>query len=84
MEERLVVVDVVDADDDLGGAAERVWAAGRVIVGGGDVEDVLRSPEPGGGASSQLDDACTFTHTHTLVFTFLFFFPHCFEQTAFY
>lgn len=66
MEERLVVVDVVDADDDLGGAAERVRAARRVVVGGGDVENVLRSPEPGGGAPSQLDDACTHTQTQSL------------------
>lgn len=65
VEERLVVVDVVDADDDLGGAAERVRAARRVVVSGGDVENVLRSPKPGGGAPSQLDDACTRTHTHT-------------------
>lgn len=57
LEDGLVVVDVVDSHDDLGGAAERVRAAGRVVVRGGDVEDVLRPPEPGGRAPPQLDDA---------------------------
>ena len=57
-EDRLVVVDVVDPHDDLGGAAERERAAGRVVVRGRDVEDVLRSSQPGGGAPPQLDDAC--------------------------
>lgn len=65
LEHRLVVVDVIDSHDDLGGAAERIWPAGRVVVRRGDVEDVLRPPEPGRGAPAQLDDACAHTHTHT-------------------
>lgn len=57
VEQRLVVVDVVDPHDDLGGAAERVRPPRRVVVRGRDVEDVARPPEPRGGAPPQLDDA---------------------------
>lgn len=60
-EDRLVVVDVVDAHDDLSGAAEGVRSPGGVVVRGRDVEDVLRPPESGRGAPPQLDDACTQT-----------------------
>lgn len=42
MEKRLVVVDVVDADDHLGGATEWERTSGGVVVCGCDVEDVLR------------------------------------------
>lgn len=54
---RLVVVDVIDPNDDLCGAAEWIGATGSIVICGGDVEDVLRAPEPGGWAPSQLDDA---------------------------
>lgn len=57
LEHRLVVVDVVDPHDDLGGAAEWIRPAGRVVVGGGDVEDVLRPSEPRRRTPAQLDDA---------------------------
>lgn len=61
LEDRLVVVDVVDSHHDLGGAAERERAAGRIVVRGGDVEHVLGPSEPGGGTPPQLDDACAQT-----------------------
>ena len=57
LEHRLVVVDVVDPHDDLGGAAERIRPAGRVVIGGGDVEDVLQPSEPRRRTPAQLDDA---------------------------
>ncbi len=38
MENRFVVVDVVDSYDDLGGAAERVRPTGRIVICGCDVD----------------------------------------------
>lgn len=46
LEDGFVVVDVVDSYNDLGGAAKRVWPPGRVVVRGGDVENIPRSSEP--------------------------------------
>lgn len=59
LEDRFVVVDVVDSYDDLGRAAQRVRSTRRVVIRGGDVENVLRSPEPGRRTPPQLDDAYT-------------------------
>lgn len=57
LEDGLVVVDVVDSYDDLRRAAERIRTAGRVIVRGGDVEDVLWSSQSGRWTPPELDDA---------------------------
>lgn len=56
---RLVVVDVVDSNNDLSRAAEWVRPTRRIIISGGDVEDVLRPPQPRRRTSAQLNDACT-------------------------
>ena len=56
IEDGLVVVDVVDAHDDLGRATEGQGPAGVVVVGRRDVEDVLGPAESGRRAAAQLDD----------------------------
>lgn len=61
LKDGFVVVDVVDANDDLGGAAEREGSAGRIVVRGSNVEDILGPFEPGRWTPPQLDDACTQT-----------------------
>lgn len=59
LEDGFVVVDVVDSYNDLGGAAQRVRAPGRVVVRGGDVENVPGSSEPRRRTPAELDDAYT-------------------------
>lgn len=61
LKDRLVVVDVIDSHDDLGGAAERVWSSRRVVIGGGNIENVLGPSEPRRWTPPQLDDAYTQT-----------------------
>lgn len=63
LEDGFVIVNVVDPHDDLGGAAERVRPPRGVVVGGGDVEDVLRPPQAGRRTAAKLDDA--YAHRHT-------------------
>lgn len=57
VEDGLIVVDVVYAHDDLGGATEWVGPTGGIVVRGRDVEDVLGAPQPRGRASAQFDDS---------------------------
>lgn len=56
LEHWFVVVDVIYSHNDLRGAAERVRPTGRVVIGGSDVEDVLRPPQPGRRAPPQLNN----------------------------
>ena len=55
--DRLVVVDVVDAHYDLGGVTEGIGSVCRVVISGGNVEDVLGATQDRRGAPAQFDDA---------------------------
>lgn len=58
LKDRFVVVDVVHADDDLGGGREGLGAARGVVIGRCDVQDVLYPLESGRWAGAQPDQTC--------------------------
>lgn len=72
LEDRFVVVDVIDSHDDLSRAAEGVRPTGGVIVRSSDIEDVLRSLKSGRWTPPQLDDA--YTHTNRKKITYKVYF----------